>query len=163
MEGNLSTNPTRLGALLTIVVVLTCAAGCTSRAGAKTDPQATAVRASLDKFFDAATRGDWESTADLMSADFLMYTDGVQVFDKGEYLRQLRADDLKLDRYQLRDVTTGVAGSGDMAWMTYKGYFESTTHGKPSRMETAETLLFRNESGKWRMFRAHASVRDLSK
>ena len=162
---NLSTNTTRLGALLTLVAAFTSAVACNSPARAKTETSAApaaAVRASLDKFFDAATRGDWESTGDLMSADFLMYTDGVQAYGKDEYLRQLKADDLKLDKYQLRDITTGVAGSGDIAWMTYKGYFESTPHGKSSRMETAETLLFRNENGQWRMFRAHASVRDLN-
>ena len=65
-----------------------------------------------------------------------------------------------LSKYELRDVSTGVSASGDLAWMTFKGYFEQTMQGIPGRVETAETLQFRNENGNWRMFRAHASVRD---
>lgn len=153
----------RCGAFLTFLAAVTGTVSCTASARAKTEtpPSTAAVRATLDKFFEDALRRDWDATLRLMSDDFMMFTDGAQAFDKAEYARLLKADDIQMSKYELRDVSSGVSASGDMAWMTYKGYFEQTMHGTPGRVETTETLLFRNEGGAWRMFRAHASVRDL--
>ena len=153
----------RSSILLTCIAALMGIISCTGSARAKTEtPTAdAAVRATLNRFFEAALRRDWDATMPLLSVDFVMFTDGAQIFGRDEYLRLLKSDDILVSKYELRDVRSGVSASGDLAWMTYKGYFEQSLHGVPGRVETAETLLFRNENGVWRMFRAHASVRDL--
>jgi ketosteroid isomerase-like protein len=119
------------------------------------------VRRTLDLFFTAALKQDWEAAGNVMSEDFVIFTDGAKSYRKDEYVKLLKADNLLLKRYELRDLKLGT--SGELAWVTYRGYFESTSHGMFSRVETLETLLFRSEAGKWRMFRAQATIRDLDK
>lgn len=150
---------------LLIAICAVCLAGGVFVSGMARGPEGTDARAeireALDAFFEASKHQDWDGAALVMSDDFLMFTDGAQVFPKDEYVRLLKADDLVMGRYELRDLEIGSSAAGDLGWVTYRGYFESTSHGVPSRVETAELLLFRNEGGDWRMFRAQASIRDL--
>lgn len=147
--------------LAAVLVMALCCNSCGETARATTQPPETSVRAALDQFFEVSKEQDWDEAGKLMSDDFLMLGDGAQVYDKAQYVKLLKEDNLLLLKHELQNFKIGVSKSQDLAWMTYKGYFESQTHGKFGRVNTVETLLFRNENGKWLMFRAHASIQEL--
>ena len=152
----------RTAILLASFLAALCCTSCTQSVAVPQNTDAGAgVRQALDRFFAASLKQDWDAAADVMSDDFVIFTDGAKPYGKADYVKLLKADNLRLGRYELRDLKSGA--SGNLGWMTYHGYFESTSHGVFSRVVTLETLLFRNESGKWRMFRAQATIRDLDK
>ncbi len=148
--------------LLASLFAALCCTSCTqSVAAPQSSEDAAGVRQALDRFFAASIKQDWDAAAEVMSDDFVIFTDGAKPYNKADYVKLLKADNLRLGRYELRDLKSGA--SGNLGWMAYHGYFESTSHGVFSRVETLETLLFRRESGKWRMFRAQATIRDLDR
>jgi ketosteroid isomerase-like protein len=128
---------------------------CARRAASAVDERA-AVKASLDRFFDAAGRQDWRAAAGEMTEDFEIFTDGAKPYGKREYVALLEKDNIQMGPYELRDLRIGV--SGELAWMSYRGRFEPPAGGTGGRTDTAETLLFRRVDGVWRMFRAQAAV-----
>lgn len=114
----------------------------------------------LDQFFDLARKRDWDATGRLMSEDFEVYTDGAAVFGKKDYVELMKEDDLEVKDMELKEREVQVSGDGRMAWMTYRGYFNCVTHGKPHVVETAETLIFRkDDEQRWKIVRSHASVK----
>lgn len=156
----------RLIALLALLCGALALCSCQPSAGAcpktvDTAAEAVRVRQSLDGFFSAAKKRDWDAAAALMSSDFELYTDGAQGVGKEEYLSVLKQDDLVVEHMELKDVDIRVSGDGQMAWAKYRGLFRSTSQGKPADAETAETLIFTNEGGAWKMTRGHASVKAL--
>jgi uncharacterized protein (TIGR02246 family) len=134
----------------------TCAG---SRAPVDPAVEATRVRAVVDQFFSAAQKRDWDAAAELMSADFELYTDGASAFSKQEYVKVLKQDDFTVSSIELRDLEIRVASDGEMAWGKYHGVFKSGSREQPSTMETAETLIFKRESGRWKIARAHVSLK----
>lgn len=156
----------RLIALLALLCATLALCSCQPSAGACPKPVDTAaeavrVRAALDRFFDASKKGDWDATAELMAPDFELYTDQATGVGKDEYVRVLKQDDLVVEHMELKDVDIRVSGDGQMAWAKYRGLFRSTSQGKPADVETAETLVFTNDGGAWRITRAHASIKPL--
>lgn len=158
-----------LGRSITLLVML-CAAlafcSCQPSAGACPKPVDTAaeaarVRAAIDGFYSAAKKRDWDAAAAVMSSDFELYTDQAQRVGKDEYVLALKQDDLVVEHMELKDVDIRVSSDGQMAWAKYRGLYRSTSQGKPADAETAETLIFTNESGAWKMARAHASIKAL--
>ena len=114
----------------------------------------------LNQFFELARKRDWDATGELMSEDFEVYTDGAVVLGKKDYVELMKKDDLEVKDMELKDRTVQVSGDGRMAWMTYRGYFNCVTHGKPHVVETAETLIFRkDDEQRWKIVRSHASVK----
>lgn len=156
----------RLLALLVVAFASLTLCSCQQSAGAcpkSVYPAAESarVREALDNFFRAAQRRDWDAAAELMSSDFEIYTDDAQGYPKAEYVRVLKQDDLVVEHMELKDVDIRVSGDGQMAWAKYRGLFRCTSQGKPADVETAETLIFTNERGAWKMARAHASIKPL--
>lgn len=156
----------RLMALLAILCGALALCSCQPSAGACPKPVDTAaeavrVRAALDRFFDASKKRDWDTAAALMSADFELYTDQAQGVGKEEYVSVLKQDDLVVEHMELKDVDIRVSSDGQMAWAKYRGLFRSTSQGKPADVETAETLIFTNDGGTWKMTRGHASIKAL--
>lgn len=157
------------GRSITLLVIL-CAAlalcSCQSNVGACPKPvdttaEAARVRQAIDHFFDAAKKRDWDAAAELMSSDFELYTDEAQSVAKDEYVRVLKETDLVVEHMELKNVDIRVSSDGQMAWAKYRGLFRSTSQGKPADVETAETLVFTNEQGVWKMTQAHASIKPL--
>ena len=130
----------------------------------KIDPiaEAASVKKVVDQFFSAAKKRDWDAVADLMSSDFELYTDGASTFNKQDYVKVLKADDMELASMELRDMQVQVSGDGQMAWTTYRGLFKSVTHNQSSSAETAETLIFKREGKQWKITRAHVSLKPLN-
>src|SRR5215207_2544751 len=62
------------------------------------------VRKVVDQFFSAAKKRDWDAAAELMSADFELYTDGASAFNKQAYVKVLKEDDMELADMELRDM-----------------------------------------------------------
>lgn len=156
----------RLMALLLMLCTALALCSCQSSAGARPKPVDTAteaarVREAIDQFFSAAKGRDWDAAAELMSSDFELYTDEAQGVGKDEYVRVLKESDLVVEHMELKDVDIRVSGDGQMAWAKYRGLFLSTSQGQPADVETAETLIFTNERGAWKLARAHASVKAL--
>ncbi len=132
----------------------TPAAGRTSTAS-----EEAAVRAAIDAFFVAAQKRDWDAATALLSDDFEIYTDEAAGFNKADYSRLLREDDLEVRQMELRDTQVRVSADGTMAWAKYRGSFRGTSRGATHDVETAETLIFAKEAGQWKQVRAHASVK----
>ncbi|BDC50510.1 hypothetical protein F183_A28260 [Bryobacterales bacterium F-183] len=144
-----------------LAAALCALSGCDTARGKDTPSSETAVRAVMDQFFTLSKVQDWDGVGALMSKDFEIYTDNAESYGKDAYVKLLKADNLSLTAMSLRDERVAVSGDGSMAWMTYKGHFETTVRGKPSVAETAETIVFRKEGGQWYLCRAHASVREV--
>jgi ketosteroid isomerase-like protein len=156
----------RLIALLAMLCAALALCSCQSSAVAcpkpvDTSAEAARVREVIDGFFIAAKKHDWDAAAALMSSDFELYTDEAQGVGKDEYVRVLKQDDLVVEHMELKDVDIRVSGDGQMAWAKYRGLYRSTSHDKPADAETAETLIFTNERGAWKMARAHVSIKAL--
>ena len=120
------------------------------------------VKHVVDQFFSAAKKRDWNATAEFMSADFKLYTDGASAFDKQAYVKVLKEDDMELIHMELRDMEVRVSSDGQMAWSKYRGLFKSTSRNRQSNVETAETLIFKMEGGQWKITRAHVSSKVLT-
>lgn len=157
------------GRLMPLLVIL-CAAfalgSCQSSAGARTSPvnladEASRVRETIDLFFTAAQKRDWDAAAELISPDFEIYTDEAQGLKKDDYVKLLKEDDLVVEQMELTNVSIRVSEDGRMAWAKYHGLFRSTSHGKKVDVKTVETLVFIKEGGAWKMAHAHASVKAL--
>ncbi len=134
-----------------------------TRATVVDQPAETArVKKVIDEFFNTAKRHDWDAAAEIMSADFELYTDGASNFNKQEYLKALKADDLEVAYMELRDMEVRVSSDGQMAWTKYRGLFKTISHNKPSNVETAETLIFKREGEQWKITRAHVSIKTLN-
>lgn len=152
---------TPAAALLLLLCAGLAQTACGGGAAATTTPAAEAarVRAAIDQFYAAAQRRDWDAAGEMMSAEFELYTDEAAGFDKPTYVRLLKEDDLVVEHMELKDVEVQVSPDGRMAWGKFRGRFRHTSHGQPSEVETAETLIFRNEGGRWKIAHAHASVK----
>jgi ketosteroid isomerase-like protein len=121
------------------------------------------VRDVMNQFFENAKRQDWDAVGGLMAPEFEIYPDQAESYGKDAYVKLLKADNLLVKRMELHDDRVTVSGDGTLAWMTYKGYFENIEQGKLTKVETAETMLFRHDpGGKWLLARGHASIRDLT-
>src|SRR4051812_26928238 len=130
------------GRVVLVQLALLCTLGmggtCASRRATAADPAAEAarVRMVVDQFFSAAQKHDWDAAAELMSADFELYTDGAAAFNKQDYVKVLKEDDLQMASMELRDVEIRVASDGEMAWGKYRGLFKSSSRGQSGTMET---------------------------
>ena len=120
------------------------------------------VRSVVDQFFSAAKKRDWDAVGELMSTDFELYTDGASGFNKQAYVKVFKEDDMQLAYMELRDMEIRVSSDGQMAWAKYRGLFKSTSHNQPSTVETAETLIFKREGERWKITRAHASIKPVT-
>lgn len=120
------------------------------------------VKKVVDEFFNTAKKRDWDAAAEIMSADFELYTDGASNFNKQEYVKALKADDLEVAFMELRDMEIRVSSDGQMAWTKYRGLFKTISQNKPSNVETAETLIFKREGEQWKITRAHVSIKTLN-
>jgi ketosteroid isomerase-like protein len=117
------------------------------------------VRKTIDTFFEAATKQDWDRAAAVFASDFEIYTDGADAFDRTAYLNLLKEDDIRTLKMQLRDLDIHVSADGSMAWAKYRGNFVQAVRGVTSATETAETLVFERRASEWKIVRAHASIK----
>ena len=136
-------------------------AGCTSEATSPStvgaDDEAR-VGALIDRFFGLAEKQDWDSVGELLSEDFEIYFDEASAFSKTAYLDLLKGEDLEVLSWRLEGLEIRVAAGRGMAWSKYRGFFD---HGEGHRVETVETLVFRNRGEGWKITHAHASVKSL--
>jgi len=147
--------------VLLFVVGIAGIPSLTTRATVDQDAEAARVRKVLDQFFSDAKKRDWDAVGQSMAADFEMYTDGAAAVNKQDYVKVLKEDDLELSYMELRDMEIRVSSDGQMAWTKYRGLFKSTSHNQPSNVETAETLIFKKDSGQWKITRAHVSIKNI--
>ncbi len=141
-----------------LIATVHSATGGTSRTtkGAATE---AAVKAVIDDFFDLARKRDWDGVAGLLADDFEIYTDGAASFGKQAYTDLLKQDDLETQHMELKDLVLRLSPDGQMAWSKYRGVFVTVSHGQRAEVETAETLVFQNGPGGWKIVRAHASIK----
>lgn len=117
------------------------------------------VKRVLNQFFILAEKRDWDAIGEILTEDFEIYTDDATKFDKGSYVQLLKADDLVVQHWALKDIVLRVSRDGRTAWGKYRGVFSHTSQGTQHDVETVETLIFRKENEKWRITHAHASVK----
>jgi ketosteroid isomerase-like protein len=124
-----------------------------------TDKQSD-VRLTLDKFFATAAQQDWDKIGEMLTEDFQIFTDEVTILNKAEYIKVLKQDDIRFTQMRLRDLRLEVSQGGQIAWCRYHGFFHTSSGRKSTYVETAETVVFRNEFGTWKIVQAHASIKE---
>ena len=117
------------------------------------------VKCALDNFFAAAGRQDWDEVGRMLAEDFEMFTDEVTILNKAEYIKVLKQDNLHVAQMQLKDLRIEVSEQEQMAWCRYHGFFHILAGSQSSFVETAETVVFRNENHAWKLVQAHASIK----
>jgi ketosteroid isomerase-like protein len=117
------------------------------------------VKSALDNFFAAAEKQDWDKVGGMLTEDFEMFSDEVTIMNKDEYIKVLKQDNLRVAQMQLKDLRIEVSEQGQMAWCRYHGFFHISTGPESSFVETAETVVFRNEHSDWKLVQAHASIK----
>jgi ketosteroid isomerase-like protein len=118
------------------------------------------VKLALDNFFAAAGKQDWDKVGGMLAEDFAMFTDEATILNKDEYIKVMKQDNLRVAQMQLKDLRIEVSEQGQMAWCRYHGFFHISAGPQSSFVETAETVVFRNESSGWKLVQAHASVKE---
>src|SRR5688500_19093559 len=98
---------------------------CVRSGAVSANAQVSEVRSVMNQFFESAKRQDWDTVGALMAPEFEIYTDQAESYGKAAYVNLLKADNIQVTRMELRDDRVTVSGDGALAWMTYKGYFES--------------------------------------
>jgi ketosteroid isomerase-like protein len=122
-----------------------------------TSPNTAQVKQVIDDFFAAAQRRDWDAAGKLLSADFKIYTDGVGIHDRPEYVALLKEDDIVTLSLDIRDMDISVSHDGQMAWARYRAFIQSESKGIRSNTKTAETIVFERIGGDWRIRHTHVS------
>lgn len=117
------------------------------------------VKLALDNFFAAAGKQDWDKVNGMLTEDFEMFTDEVTMLNKYEWIKAMKQDDLHVAQMQLKDLRIEVSEQGQMAWCRYHGFFHISAGSQSSFVETAETVVFRNENSGWKLVQAHASTK----
>ena len=147
-----------------IVFVLLLVFGMAGTPSTNVDQAAETIRVRkvVDQFFSAAKKRDWDAEAELMSADFELYTDGASGFNKQAYIKVLKDDDIQLADMELREMEIRVSSDGQMAWAKSRGSFKFISNNHPTNMESAETLIFKREGDQWKITRAHVSIKPLN-
>jgi Domain of unknown function (DUF4440) len=116
------------------------------------------VRSTIDAFFTAARRHDWDATGRMMAANFRIWVDGEESMDRETYVALMKEDDLEVVDMKLDDLEVGVSKDGSMAWARYRATVDSVTKEKRSLERTAETLLFDRLNDQWMMRHIHVSL-----
>jgi len=146
--------------VLSFVVVLVCVFAMSGHSFSVADQ--ASVKKAVDQFYNAVKKHDWDAAAELMSADFELYTDGASGFSKQAYVKVMKEDDIQLTSMELRDMDVRVSSDGQMAWCKYRGLFKMSSHNQASTMETSETLIFKREGDQWKITHAHVSLKPLN-
>jgi ketosteroid isomerase-like protein len=117
------------------------------------------VKLALDNFFAAAGKQDWDKVGGMLTEDFEMFTDEATILNKSEYIKVMKQDSLRVAQMQLKDLRIEVSEQPQMAWCRYHGFFHIAAGPQSSLVETAETVVFRNENRGWKLVQAHASIK----
>jgi ketosteroid isomerase-like protein len=117
------------------------------------------VKLALDNFFAAAGKQDWDKVGRMLTEDFEVFTDEVTILNKYEYIKVLKQENLRVTQMQLKDLRIEVSEQGQMAWCRYHGFFHIFAGSESSFVETAETVVFRNENSGWKLVQSHASIK----
>lgn len=134
------------------------AACSVGRAGSE---EGAEIRDAVDRFYELARRRDWDAAGALLDAQFRIFVDGAESFDKPAYVQLLKADDIEVRAMELQDVQVHAAPGSSTGWCRFHGYFETVSQGTSSRTRTAETLVFEKRGREWRIVHAHASIKEL--
>lgn len=120
------------------------------------------VRITLDAFFHAADVKDWNGIEGLLAKDFEFYTDDSLVVSRDEFIKAMKDDDMKIAKFELKNVKISLSQDSQMAWIKYHAFLESQIHGEPYNMMSAETVALRKEGTQWKLTHSHASVKKLT-
>jgi len=145
----------RMAARIIMILLLVAISSDTTLFGAGQSK----VKLALDHFFAAAEKQDWDEVGRMLTEDFEMFTDEVTILNKAEYINVLKQDNLHVAQMQLKDLRIEVSEQGRMAWCRYRGFFHMSAGPQSSFVETAETVVFRNEHSGWKLVQAHASIK----
>ena len=144
----------RMFARITMILLLLGISNDTGLHGAADEK--SKVKLALDNFFAAAVKQDWDKVGGMFAEDFEIFTDEVEILNKYEYIKVLKQQNLLVTQTQLKDLRIEVSEQGQMAWCRYHGFFH-VAGPQSSLVETAETVVFRNENGAWKLVQAHVS------
>ncbi len=120
------------------------------------------VRKELDAFFHAVDVKDWTKVEGLLAQDFEFYTDESLVLSRDEFIKAMRDDNMKIEKFELKDVKINLSRDSQMAWIKYHAFLESEIRGEPFNMKSAETVAMRKEGSQWKLTHNHASVKKLT-
>jgi ketosteroid isomerase-like protein len=145
--------------LARIIMILLLLALCNNTGLLGAADEQSKVKSALDNFFAAAEKQDWDKVGEMLTEDFEMFSDEAMILNKYEYIKAMKQENLRLTQMKLTDLRIEVSRQGKMAWCRYHGLFHIFTGSESSFVETAETVVFRNENSGWKLVQAHASIK----
>jgi ketosteroid isomerase-like protein len=135
---------------LLVGAVVTGTAAASFPAIAGTPGVAADVKKTIDGFFEAARRRDWDAAGKLLSSDFRIWVGVDEALDRATYVDLLKQDDLDVVDMSLGDLETGVSADGSLAWARYRATVDAISKGQRSVTRTAETIVFQHQQeGGW--------------
>lgn len=147
-------------AILSVLVLC----GCATHAGSgEQDQKASSdqVKKTLSDFFEAVDHRNWDRVEQLIASDFEFYTDDSTVLNREEFIKAMKDDDMKIAKFELKDLKVSLSQDQNMAWAKYHAYMESSVKGQPYNMTSAETVALRKEGSVWKLTHNHASIKKL--
>jgi hypothetical protein len=158
----MNTSPAHLSSTrrnLLVGAVAGVAAGVSFPRAVRASNAAPAVKAAIDRFFEAARRRDWDAASTVLSSDFRIWLGGDGTLDKTAYVAVLKEDDLNVLDMSLHDLEIGVSADGSLAWGCYRAIVDGISKGQRSVSRTAETIVFeRHPVEGWLMRHIHVSL-----
>lgn len=120
------------------------------------------VRETLDRFFRAADKKDWQAVEEILAPDFEeYYSDDLLIYKRDDFIKTMDGDNMIINKMELKDVKVNVSPDGQMAWVKYQVLLESSLRGKIHNIHSLETAVFKKEGAKWKMVHAQASLKEL--
>jgi ketosteroid isomerase-like protein len=122
--------------------------------------EARAAAATVDRFFAALSTGDLKSAGAELDPQVVILESGGAEYSAAEYLgghAKHDAEFLKTAQHKLGRRTARV--SGELAWIASESELRVQKDGKPSVIQSAETMVLRSTDGGWKIVHIHWSSR----
>jgi hypothetical protein len=102
------------------------------------------------KFWQSIQDKDFETAVGLTDFPCIVAgAQGVMSVDRKTFLEMMKAENSKLDRFELRDGAQTRILSDNVAVIAYDVHEELTVDGKPVSMDASETSVWTRRNGRW--------------
>lgn len=155
-------NKTVMALLLGVLLLSACSSPAEQKAQSQAAEAELSAKRALSDFFAAVDKRDWERVEQLIASDFEFYTDDSTTLNREEFIKAMKEDDMKIAKFELKDLKISLSQDQQMAWAKYHAYMESSVRGQPYNMMSAETVALRREGGYWKLTHNHASIKRLN-
>ena len=115
------------------------------------------IEAALKNYLHGFDQKDWTTLTNLLSDDFVYFTDKCIIQDKKAFLDFMSKDDWKSKGYEITDINVSPSQNGDMALAAYKTRFWGMSGGQEMALQATESTIFKKEGSDWKIIHSHTS------